>query len=508
MATHEKLVDTIEDASLRIYPSRFWVVMCFSFFTILQGGLWAIPGPLSGAYSNPSTYGLDGNTIQLLVNWGPIMYLPFAAPFAVWMDRKGGMRGAVLLCHVLTTLGAALRVLAGSGTFTLQANMYVLHLSYILNAIAGPVAMGAVGRISELWFPVTSRGTATAIMAESNEFGAMFAYLVGPAMVPDNTMEQLQSFNWLCLALCVAVLLMIAVYFPSAPPTPPSKSAIELRAREAGSPPLTLRGFFKVLWTMMHHRSFMVLICAYGFSTGMYGSWAALMSLNLPAFTATLAGYLSFTATVGGNLGGLLLGQLLDRFRYLGPKRLLVGFMGLAGLAFLGFAVVVSLCDTTSGSTVAALFALGAIGGFAINSCLPLFFELSIEISHPQPEASIITILTVMNNVGCLVFLGIPVDQEGSGWMNWLFAATVLFFTLALAIWFQETSLRYDVDKGVPVVEDDASGHRQGLLGLSEREVSGILGTPDMSQAIASLAGDEGLAHKVEEKESLLQGWA
>lgn len=41
----------------------------------------------------------------------------------------------------------------------------LLHLSYVFNAIAGPVAMGCVSKVAENWFPAAERATATAIAA-------------------------------------------------------------------------------------------------------------------------------------------------------------------------------------------------------------------------------------------------------------------------------------------------------------------------------------------------------
>jgi hypothetical protein len=32
--------------------------------------------------------------------------------------------------------------------------------------------------------------------------------------------------------------------------------------------------------------------------------------------------------------------------------------------------------------------------------------------------------LTNANNVGCLIFLVIPVDQTGTQWMNWMLVGT------------------------------------------------------------------------------------
>lgn len=185
----------------------------------------------------------------------------------------------------------------------------------------------------------------------------------------------------------------------------------------------------------------------------MYGSWATVLSLNLNNCDPIYVGWLSFSSTIAGNIGGLILGRFADKFRHM--KRLLVILMGLSGICFVLFAVLTSgiikgqiICnpDGSPGTGMYPLFILGVLGGLFLNSTIPLYYELSLEVTYPVPEATVCTMLTNMNNVGCLIFLGIPVSTYGSAWMNWLFSLTIVVFTVGLVFIFDEKALRYNVD--------------------------------------------------------------
>jgi FLVCR family MFS transporter len=434
------------DGGFVLSPARWWVLFVYSLFAFTQGMLWAIPGPISAAMAE--LYNISDDAIQLMINWGPILYIPLSIPLAYWMDKPGGIRQSVIWGIVTTAIGQVFRTIARD---TSPISIGMLHLSYILNAIAGPVAMGAVGKISEDWFPPEFRATSTAIMSEANLLGGAAAQLIGPTMVASANMGQMMNFMYVCCAIAGVNLLAALIYFPSHPPTPPSRSAVAVKAAEDT---LSMGSLWVAIKALARNRSFMVLILAYGLSTGMYGSWATVLSINLNQCDPQWIGWLSFSSTIAGNVGGLLLGRFADRFRNM--KRLLVGLMAGASASFVTFAVLASgvikgetIChpDGSPASGMWPLFVLGVMGGLFLNSSIPLFYELSMEVTYgAAPEATVCTMMTNMNNVGCLIFLSVPVNELGSGWMNWMFAGTILLFTLGLIFFFEEKTLRYDVD--------------------------------------------------------------
>jgi len=406
----EKLLDSINSENSvvgKLYLSRFYILAVFSLFGFMQGLCWAIPGPLSSAYS--TLYSVDNDLVQLYVNLGPIVYIPLSLPFSFWMDSPNGVRRSVVFSITLVFLGQVLRTLASDAS---AQSRRLLEASYILNAAAGPVAMGAVGKLSEAWFPPTQRATATAVMAEANVLGVAAAMLAGPLIVSGPTMSQMQVYNWGLLGLCALMQVCAMCYFPGHPPTPPSNSASQGEAKEQR---FSLTALRDTAYFTLTSRNFIVLAGAYGLCTGMFGSWATVLSINLSGCDARTVGWLSFSMTVVGGVGGIVVGLAADKFRHL--KASLVGLIAASALCFLAFALLCSgafsgftIChqDGSPGPGMVPLFALSILGGLFVNASIPLFLELSLEISYPRPEATVFIMLTNVNNLGCLIFLSIP----------------------------------------------------------------------------------------------------
>jgi len=137
------VIATAAAPEIVVYRRRWWILAVYSLFAMLQGWQWGIPGGI--ASSLQTLYGIDGFTIQILLAYGPIFYLPFTIPFAWWLDQRDGLRGTTLCGLVLCLLGAILRAAAVSGA---TWSIACMHLGYILNAIAGPVAMGCVSKLA------------------------------------------------------------------------------------------------------------------------------------------------------------------------------------------------------------------------------------------------------------------------------------------------------------------------------------------------------------------------
>lgn len=309
----------------RVYLTRWWVLFQYSLFTTLQGWTWAIPGSLSDTYID--LFGLDEWTIQIFLNYGAVLFLVVAFPVGYAMDKKGGIRTQLIIGSLLVTTGAVLRIFARNpGNFSLGC----LHVSYILTALAGPVAMSAVSKLSEEWFPVHERTTATAIATICNGLGSAFSSLVGPGMVQDGTQASLQSYNYLMLALTGVNLLCIIAYYPPAPPTPPSISA---SVSQAAGERLTWGALRGVLWRIASNRNVMVLAAVYGIGGGMQAGWngVANMNLNTIGVSQYAAGMIGFTCACVGNLAGVGVGMFADRFRTFKP--ICVGGSVLGGLA-------------------------------------------------------------------------------------------------------------------------------------------------------------------------------
>ena len=168
------------------------------------------------------SYGISEDSVQLFVNYGSIFFLVLSVPVAILMDRPNGFRSSMLLSAVFILLGCGMRLCARDAS---SSSVILLHFSYILNAFSGPIAVSAPSLLANAWFPANERGLATGIAVAFNTFGLVFSYFCGPLFVSAGTVESLMTYMYVCLALAVVNAVGIALYFPSAPALPPSRSA-------------------------------------------------------------------------------------------------------------------------------------------------------------------------------------------------------------------------------------------------------------------------------------------
>ena len=115
----------------------------------------------------------------------------------------GGVLPSVVLGVTLVVAGHVLRTLTFDGG-ALSTALFVL--SYVLNAESGPVAMGAVRRLSEAFFPPDQCATATAVMAEATLLGVAGAMLFGPLIV-QAAVPEMAAYNYAILGVLAALLL-------------------------------------------------------------------------------------------------------------------------------------------------------------------------------------------------------------------------------------------------------------------------------------------------------------
>lgn len=211
-----------------VYPKRWYILTVFSLCTFWQGAIWltfsSIPTVTEQYY-----FGISDATVDLLLSWGPIAFIP-AVFLVMYLDaRLNSFRVVVLLGIALAFVGSLIRCIP----FWLPDSMrwyavYFLHAGQILNGMSGACLFAMPSRLSVLWFGSNQRVLATAIASLSNSFASV-GFLLGPLIVP--TVAQLPWFLYGECAVAALLLLVVMVHYPTAPPSPPSPAAASLEVR-------------------------------------------------------------------------------------------------------------------------------------------------------------------------------------------------------------------------------------------------------------------------------------
>ncbi|KAA0159025.1 hypothetical protein FNF31_05087 [Cafeteria roenbergensis] len=526
-----------EEEQVRVTAWRWYALAVFSFAAFMQGLVWAVPGPISAVLAKELQ--CDSDCDALLVNWGPIMFIVFTFPQAWLIDHS--LRSSTLLLAALVTASGWVRVASAYIDDTSTVTV-LLHVAQALNASGGPIAMGAVSRLSQLWFPAHQRSFATAVAAEFNMAGVAIAFVLGPALAPEDGSGGLGALWW-ALAVPPSVALLVALlHFPDAPKTAPSRSARMQRddavlraargggggqaaaaaaaaaaaselaspllppqlddeeaeaaaaaaeeeeedeavaaahvgggakgrrsagARAAAGPasaigadpegargaakdrPTGACGWLSRLRALLFNFDFAVLAAGYAASAGIYSGWGPLLSINLRSVhvSESVAGWIGFSATMSGAVGGLAVGFVHSRVGSVRP--MLLALLTVATAAFVVFALS---CQPTAPRSTALphpewlLFLTATVGGFCVNAMIPLMYEASVEaVFGEADEGSVGAVLALVNNICCLAFLAVPIGSGSTAWMNWTMAGAVAVFVVVFALW-KERGRRKAID--------------------------------------------------------------
>ena len=418
------------------------------------------------AYFGPK---MTRDTLDLLLNWGPIIGVVVFYPQTKLAQQKGGFRRGCWIGIFLVLLGNIVRcipiVLAETSAATsfVQSNFAFVcyHTGQILIAAAGPFFMGTVTALSQIWFLENERTTATAIATTANALGTTVGFLnpqwltLSPAQVP--------NLFYFSLILALVPLFCALLYLPEHPPEPPSYAAAlsrELKADniETGGgtfmqPPDVSRfggddsrdtdraqqSWLVKLTTAASNRSFTTLVIAASVLSGVQSGWGSLFQSILGPAGISSAGvsWIGFGNGFAQNCGAILSGWIVDKFF---TRRLKFGIiLGLTGcLLSTGWFTVLMWGSSTSAHPPEWQLVLAlCISGLFNGATTPLFYELSAELIYPIKEGVSAGILVMLLNATSCVTIFLNNIESGSS-MNAIMTACVGAVLLCVLCFIKE----------------------------------------------------------------------
>ncbi|VDI11899.1 MFS transporter, FLVCR family, disrupted in renal carcinoma protein 2 [Mytilus galloprovincialis] len=467
----------------KVYKRRWYVLLVFSFVAMMQGGLWNTWGPI--AASSEEAFDWTDGDIALYANWGPIAYLVATFPFAWLIDTKG-LRSATLIAAIMVATGAGVRCITDNPDHI----KWTVNIGQLLNGLAGPVAMGVPPALSARWFPVNERTTATAISSILNSLGVGISFIIGPYFVPDkqdtgnataynsstilftcgitehyrsgpplrhNIMsikhhrsffnvsitngsrivherqEIMKLMYWEC-GMSVLALLLVIVYFPDKPKLPPTVSASVERV-----------DFKEGIKQLMRNVKFWMICLTYGVSLGVYNCWQSVLDVILKphGISEDEAGWLGFYSLVAGCIITLAVAKFADVFAKHMRLFLLVLYIGGCG-SLVWFTFL--LLGTIHSSTVQLYMSIILLSMF-LGSTSPLYFEMACEATYPVAEGVTNLVLTLVNNIGGLIFLVVQmVPHIGTEWENWCLLGAIAA-CIPVLVFLKENYNRLEIDE-------------------------------------------------------------
>jgi hypothetical protein len=245
--------------------------------------VWLTFSPI--ARSTELYYSIDEATVDLLLNWGCIAFIPCLPLSYILMNKPHGLRRSIILLAIAVFSATVIRVIPIVITSPTSPNfksisLPFLHVGQILNAACGPLVMAPVAQLSCLWFAPHERTRATTIAILANSFGATVGYVISPYIValPGDVPRLLYVHVGIAFIACVLTVL----YFPAQPPTAPSAAA-EALMFHPGSEQTSgfLKKYMQDVWKCLTTPSFVLLTIAGSILLGIFGTWTSLFDVIL-----------------------------------------------------------------------------------------------------------------------------------------------------------------------------------------------------------------------------------
>jgi nitrate/nitrite transporter NarK len=289
------LIPTSSSSSIYpVYRRRFYVLFIFAFLAFNQCLFWLTFSPIS--QSTQTYYHINESTVNLLLNWGPIIFIPCLPLAYILLNKRHGLRRTVVLLAVTDFIAIFLRIfpsmiVSSSNPYFTSISLLFIHIGQILNAACGPLVMAPVSQLSCLWFKPDERTRATTLAIMAGNFGSTVGFLISPWIVI--TPEHVPNLLYIHLILAFIPLVFILVYFPAHPPQAPSPAAqllIDTSMNEENTS--SLRSYIEDIWRCVATPSFTLLCSVGGLLGGAFAAWTGLFAniLAIENFTEKQSG--------------------------------------------------------------------------------------------------------------------------------------------------------------------------------------------------------------------------
>ncbi|WAR05566.1 DIRC2-like protein [Mya arenaria] len=245
-----------------VYMRRWYIVLVFSIGSFIQALGWNTWGPITE--SAEAVFGWHDSQIGMFANGGNIAFMICVLPFCYFMDVKG-IRVSLLMCAVVVFIGTGIRCI----TMETTAMTWLANAGAVLLGIGGSVPFAGPAKLSSVWFPPDQRATATSIVSFANYFGVAMSFIF-VCVNRDDLISEIRHLMYLHTAIAALFLLLVIVYFPDKPPTPPSKTASMERTE-----------WLKGLRMLTKNSAFWLVVLAGAVSAGVLGVWASVLDVNL-----------------------------------------------------------------------------------------------------------------------------------------------------------------------------------------------------------------------------------
>ena len=313
--------------------------------------------------------------VGYLAAFWPLVFIPLSIPTGLSIDRWG-FRTNVAIGSLILTVFSWLRLTAG-------LNFGLLLLYQTLAGVGQPFVYNAISKLAGSWFPKGEQTLANGIGTMGQLVGMIFALVVGPIMVPDSSLSELQQ-NMLVFSVIVTVSFALFAVLARE-----RRGIAEERPRSWGS-------LLSEMKSVIRMRNIVVLMTLFFVGVGIFSGliqWTESI-LSTRGLGSLDAGLIGAVLLVSGIAGMVAISYVADKYSML--KR----FVTINTLISAVFLFV--FCFQTG----FAVYALSAVLiGFFLLSLAPVGLQISLETVGEARSGSAASVVWLASQVGALILI-------------------------------------------------------------------------------------------------------
>jgi predicted MFS family arabinose efflux permease len=386
-----------DTTSMEHASSYRWVVLLvFMFIALISQLLWLTFAPITSEMA--SLLHVTENDISLLSLVWPVIFVIFAIPAGIYIDKKGFVP-SIRLAAVFIAIFSVLRIFA-----TMDNNFLFLLIAQSGTAVSQPFIFGSITKLSVQWFSTKEQGLATGLGTIGLFLGMMLALVLTPLLYLAYGVTIMLSI--MAAISCVGALLFFLLAREGTMITTPETSAA-FSLRDLGS--LSKRRDFAIL-------EYGFFVCIGGFTAIL--TWLEVILNSLHGIDIAEAGIAGGIMIVGGIIGSIAIPTLSDKY-----KRIKIFVLLDLAIGTIAFYFITIFQDAL------LLIVDCFIIGFFLMSALPLVLEISNRISGTGMEGRASSLLWFFSQIGSIVLIALidPIYVAGGSYFYSVMLIVILW---------------------------------------------------------------------------------
>ena len=380
--------------SYRTQPWRWYMLATVAFLGFSHGLNWLT---FSSVFKSAAEYyqvtPTEINYMSIIFNVGALV----GAPFGMFVLDSLSLREALWIGSFLTFAGSALRVVSAYLPRGVPYLGYSLATAaQFIIALAQPYSLFAPPKVASVWFADNERVFANSVASLMGVMGIGVSMVLGPAVV--HSTGDLPTLLFLMLAFAfISILMTVCGVWMKKPKFPPSPSALKEIKTWSGIKDLVRKWKFWFLCTF------------FAVEAGSFNVALALMPQLLCPYGYDLlySGVVGASMIFAGLLSATLCGYIVDKTKLF----LEISKVSICLAIICSCIISVLFRIPNQQAALATVYIL-----FGITSLiqLPVFVELTIEVTYPVPVSTLSGVINTFTQVfgGVLLFIAPYFGQD------------------------------------------------------------------------------------------------